>query len=160
LPRGTLELPRTGGAPLEEDATRACLEVFCLGETVAVRLFKELRTACEVPVARRVLDRVLRDEVRHRDFGWTLLGWLLSLPAQGARLRTLVEGELPASLARIEAMYTPASGTSGTVPSPGDARWGLMPTARYAHVVRATLDRDCTSRFARLGIDVRQRAPT
>ena len=76
MARETLGLPRTAGA-LEDDVTRVCLDVFCLGETVAVRLFKELRQACDVPSARRVLDRVLRDEVRHRDFGWALLGWLL-----------------------------------------------------------------------------------
>lgn len=50
--------------------------VFCLGETVAVRLFKRLREGATVPVARAALDRVLTDEVRHRDFGWLLLEWL------------------------------------------------------------------------------------
>src|SRR5262249_30992454 len=94
LARESLELPRTSAqtrgdgeaAPLEDDVTRVCVDVFCLGETVAVRLFKELRQRSEVPAARRVLDRVLRDEVRHRDFGWALLGWLLESPAHGARL--------------------------------------------------------------------------
>ncbi|HXK19241.1 MAG TPA: ferritin-like domain-containing protein, partial [Polyangiaceae bacterium] len=50
--------------------------VFCLGETVAVRLFKRLREGATVDVARKALDRVLADEVRHRDFGWLLLEWL------------------------------------------------------------------------------------
>ena len=95
LDRASLELARRPGDPLEDDVARACVEVFCLGETVAVRLFRELRQRCDVPVARRTLDRVLRDEVGHRDFGWTLLSWLLELPQHGPRLRELVIAELP-----------------------------------------------------------------
>lgn len=67
LVRETLELARTPGEPLEHDVARVGVETFCLGETVAVPLFKELREPCTVPVARRALDRILRDEVRHRD---------------------------------------------------------------------------------------------
>src|SRR5690242_6190589 len=69
LARESLELRRTPGAPLEHDVARIGVEVFCLGETVAVPLFRELRAECTVPGARRALDRILRDEVRHRDFG-------------------------------------------------------------------------------------------
>ena len=42
---------------------------FCI---VAVRLFSRLRQNAAEPVALAALDRILRDEVRHRDFGWTL----------------------------------------------------------------------------------------
>jgi hypothetical protein len=155
LARESLELPRTAGAPLEDDVARVCLDVFCLGETVAVRLFKELRAACDVPVARRVLDRVLRDEVRHRDFGWALLGWLLDSP-HGERLRGLVTRELAASLERVRAMYAPAGAEAHTALSRADARWGLMAAAKYGAVLRATFERDYVPRFARLGIDARQ----
>jgi hypothetical protein len=70
-----------------------------------------------------------------------------------------VQTELPASRARIEALYAPADAASEAILSRNDARWGLMPAARYGHVLRATLERDCVPRFARLGIDGRQRAP-
>ena len=40
---------------------RASVEIFCLGETLAVPLFKELREQCTVPVARRALDCILRE---------------------------------------------------------------------------------------------------
>ncbi|MFT3922445.1 MAG: hypothetical protein QM778_07925 [Myxococcales bacterium] len=33
-----------------------------------------------MPVARTALDRILRDEVRHREFGWAPLAWLLETP--------------------------------------------------------------------------------
>src|SRR5262245_58918293 len=60
--------------PVEHAVVRVAVDVFCLGETVAVPLFKELRAPCTVAPAKRALDRILRYEVRHRDFGWTLLG--------------------------------------------------------------------------------------
>jgi hypothetical protein len=152
LPRESLELPR-GGGPLEEDVTRACVDVFCLGETVAVRLFKELRERCAVPVARRALDRILRDEVRHRDFGWTLLGWLLETPhAQG--VRALVQRELPSWFRRLRGMYAPA-GIRQPDLTDEEMRWGLMPASRYADVLARTLERDYVPRFEKMGVDAR-----
>jgi hypothetical protein len=155
LARESLELSRTPGAPLEDDVARICVDGFCLGETVAVRLFKELRQRCDVPAARRVLDRVLRDEVRHRDFGWTLLGWLLDSSPHGARLRALVAAELPASFARIRSMYGPPGAGAHTSLPREVTRWGLMPAARYAELLAATFERDYLPRFRRLGIDAR-----
>ena len=151
LARETLELTRTPDLPLEDDVTRVCLDVFCLGETVAVRLFKELRQVCDVAIARRALDRILRDEVRHRDFGWVLLGWLLE--SYGERLRRFVARELPESFARIRSIYAPASARRETTLPREEARWGLMPSARYGELLRSTASRDYIARFRRLGID-------
>jgi 1,2-phenylacetyl-CoA epoxidase catalytic subunit len=151
LARESLELTRTPSLPLEDDAARVCVDVFCLGETVAVRLFTELRQACDVPVARRVLDRVLRDEVRHRDFGWALLGWLLE--SQGERLRQSITRGLPVSFARMRTMYAPSLARRETALPRAEARWGLMPSARYGELLRMTAVRDYIPRFQRLGID-------
>lgn len=156
LGRERLQLRRDESVPLEHDALRACLELFCLGETVAVPLFKNLRQGTTVPVARLVLDRVLVDEVRHRDFGWTLLAWLLST-AHAPSLRQLAHAELPAMLARL---YTSYAGNSETAESPGaeselapqDRAWGLMPAATYATILRRTFQRDFVPRFQRLEI--------
>jgi len=57
LVRERLGLHRNEKAALEADVARVALRVFCLGETVAVPLFRRLREACSVPVARRALDR-------------------------------------------------------------------------------------------------------
>jgi len=155
LDRETLDLPRTPGAVLEDDVARVCVDVFCLGETVAVRLFGEMRRRCDVPVARQALDRILRDEVGHRDFGWTLMRWLLESPAHGSRLRALVAAELPASFHRIRALYAPAQvEDEGTSPRE-DARWGLLAAPRYGEVLESTFERDYLPRFSRLGIDAR-----
>jgi hypothetical protein len=152
LERAGLELSRTSAEPLENDVARVCVEVFCLGETVAVRLFKELRQRCEVPVARRALDRVLRDEVGHRDFGWMLLDWLLALPGHGPRLRTQIASEAAGAIDELRVQYAPAGVATGRAISREDARWGLMPPARYGEVFGTAIDRDCVPRFARHGI--------
>lgn len=151
LARETLTLPRRLAEPLEHDILRVGVDAFCLGETVAVPLFKNLRDGCTVPVARKALDRILRDEVRHRAFGWTLLAWLLESPS-GPALRALVDRELPGWFGRIRRCYAPAyAGKLDTV-SDVDRAWGLMAPARYAAVVERTWERDWRPRFARLNI--------
>ncbi len=152
LARETLGMFHSRGV-LEYDVVRLATDVFCLGETVAVPLFKELRAACTVPSARRALDRILRDEVRHRDFGWTLLGWLLE-SSLGPALRGIVVDELPAYFERIRSSY--GLGDHARKIEPADAAWGLMPPARYADVLRRTLERDWVPRFQKLGLDARQ----
>ena len=159
--RGRLALARSEAEPLEHDVVRTCVGTFCLGETVAVPLFRALREPCTVAVARRALDRVLRDEVHHRDFGWSLLGWLLQT-GDGAAHRALVERELPAQLAAVRAVYAPgdADSAAGDAPAdrctPAERAWGLMPRRLYRDILTATFERDYVPRFAKLGIDARR----
>jgi hypothetical protein len=151
LPRETLQLGRTPGQPLELDVTRTVVNTFCIGETVAVPLFKNLRAGCTVPVARRVLDRVLKDEVRHRDFGWTALSYLFAQPL-APTLRVLVQNELPSYFQRIRLVYGAAARDLDTI-APADRAWGLMPPADYARTVDRTLERDWIPRFGALAVD-------
>ncbi len=153
LHRETLQLPRRQDQPLEFDVTRAVVNTFCIGETVAVPLFKKLRDGCIVPKARRVLDRVLKDEVRHRDFGWESLTWLLGLPA-APTLRTLIAQELPQYFHHVRLNYG-ARAKPLTHIDPADRAWGLMPPAEYAAAVERTLERDWIPRFTALGIDAK-----
>ena len=150
----TLGLERRPG-PLIEDVTRAALAVFCLGETVAVPLFAHLRAGCTEPAARAALDRIVRDEVRHRDFGWELLGWLVE---RDARLRALASAELPARFAELERAY--GGSRSASLEAAGaeaieeaDRAWGLAPAAEYAEILERAIRRDFAPRFAELGID-------
>lgn len=149
LVRETLGLRRRDDEPLEHDVLRTVVEIFCLGETVAVPLFKELRAGATVPVARRALDRILVDEVRHRDFGWVSLEWLLSLPCAPA-LRVIVDRELPRWLARIRDHYGSSESTAVT---PAERSWGLMAPATYRACVDKAYRRDYVPRFRRLGVD-------
>ncbi|MBM4359099.1 MAG: ferritin-like domain-containing protein [Deltaproteobacteria bacterium] len=154
LPRELLGLTRVKGEPLEAAIARAAVEVFCLGETVAVPLFKELRAPCVVGSARRAFDRILRDEVRHREFGWRVLDDLLALPCAD-EVCALVVRELPARFGRLRRSYAPE--VEGGVPEviEADAAWGLMPMGNYARVLGATLEREYVPWFAARGIDAR-----
>ncbi|HEX3595167.1 MAG TPA: ferritin-like domain-containing protein, partial [Polyangiaceae bacterium] len=152
LRRDGLELARRPG-PLEHDVLRAGVEVYCLGETIAVRLFKRLRAGCTVPVARRALDRILRDEVRHREFGWTLLEWLLSTPIE-RELREVLGHELGGMLARVRTNYGAELAACAIGFDATDRAWGLMPLDEYADAVKETFARDYAPRFANLSIPI------
>ena len=158
LDRGELGLHLHDGEALEHGVLRACVGIFCLGETVAVPLFKELRAGCTVAVARRALDRILRDEVRHRDFGWTLLAWLLATP-HAPVLRQQLLGELAGLFGSVRASYGAFPAESeldaerdGEM-DPADRAWGLMPPALYHSALERTFERDYLPRFTRLQID-------
>ncbi|MGE5185028.1 MAG: ferritin-like domain-containing protein [Acidobacteriota bacterium] len=154
IDRDALGLPRTA-APLEHDLLRACVRVFCLGETVAVPLFRHLREACTQPLARAALDRILRDEVRHRDFGWDLLDYLCSLdPGAPAR----VTAELPQMIAELEAGYGAANPVVASDPgemTAAERAWGLAPPREYAAILAQTVEKDYVPRFAGRGVDFR-----
>ena len=150
LDRARLGLVRRPDVPLELDLLRNAVQVFALGETVAVPLFKHLREACTVPVARAALDRILRDEVRHRDFGWTLIDWLATTPL-AADLPPRVTADLPAMFSQLEQNY--GDGGAAVPITDDDRAWGLAPADEYAEILRRTFDRDYLPRFTARGID-------
>jgi hypothetical protein len=153
IDRGTLGIARDGASPIEHDVVRVCLGTFCLGETIAVPLFRALRDPCTVPIARQALDRVLRDEVRHRDFGWALLAWMFE---RDDTLRTLVEHILPAHFTRLRATYAPPGASSRSDwndCTPAERAWGIMPLIEYEAALGKTLERDFLPRFGKLGLD-------
>jgi hypothetical protein len=153
LDREQLGLHRTS-APLEHDILRVAVRVFCLGETVAVPLFRHLRERCTEAVARAALDRILRDEVRHRDFGWDLLDWLCTTdPGVPARVAPLV----PGMFAELEASYGTGNPTvaedSGEM-TDDERAWGLAPPREYAAILTETIARDYRPRFAARGVTI------
>jgi hypothetical protein len=153
IARESLSLAAKPGEQLEEAVTRWGVEVFCLGETVAVPLFKVLRDGCIVSPAREALDRVLRDEVRHREFGWTLLEYLVETPNEEL-VRRVVDQELAGMFARVQRSYAPVGGEARTSIPDADRAWGLMPIARYREILERTLERDYRPRFNRLGFEI------
>jgi hypothetical protein len=147
LDREALGLHRTEPV-LEHDILRVAVRVFCLGETVAVPLFRHLRERCTEPVARAALDRILRDEVRHRDFGWDLLDWRLAAE-DGVPER--VAAALPGMLAELEASYghtNHAVTTDDGAMTDAERAWGLAPPREYAEILARTVERDFVPRFA------------
>ncbi len=152
LVRSELRLP-TGGGSLERDVLRVCLQTFCLGETVAVPLFQAMRQKATVPAVCETLERVLRDEVRHRQFGWDLLEYMLDTIPEAKAAAVEFIGPL---LDRLKKRYGVGS-ESAPLPSDAELAWGLLPTDRYASIVTATIEREYAPRFAALGIQLRLR---
>ncbi len=148
--RDQLGLARRHPGALEHDILGAAVRVFCLGETVAVPLFRHLREHCTQGVAREALDRILRDEVRHRDFGWDLLDWLCTSPI-GEQIPALVAQALPAMLAELEASYgtgnPTVAGDTGEM-TEAERAWGLAPPREYAAILAQTIEKDYRPRFA------------
>ena len=136
------------------DVLRRCVEIFCLGETVAVPLFSEMRKRCEVPVARAALDRILVDEVRHRDFGWTTLTWLVE--THGAHAREGVEALLPAAFRRVQRNYSSTSEPTADAAREAElGKWGLIPASLYSDILARCAERDYFPRFERLDLQAR-----
>jgi hypothetical protein len=148
IDRATLGLPRRADVPLELDVLRAAVQIFCLNETVAVPLFSHLRSSTTVPSARTALDRILRDEVRHRDFGWACLDWFLTTP-MAEQVPDLVVGDLPVLFGHLERNYGSSSDDEIT---DEDRAWGLAPPREYAEILAETHDRDYRPRFAARGV--------
>ena len=147
LDAANLGLARTSD-DLIVDILRTAVRVFCLGETVAVPLFAHLRAPCREPAARAALDRIIRDEVRHRDFGWDLLDWLLgSRPDAAAR----VTAWLPGMLDELRASYgtaNPIVASDDGAITPDERAWGIAPPREYAAVLAQCVARDYVPRFA------------
>ena len=75
-------LPRLAAVPDHADATplegvlRNVISIGCCSETVAVALVATEREQAGPPAVRRVLDQILRDEIKHSRFGWRILSRL------------------------------------------------------------------------------------
>lgn len=149
MDRSALGLDRDPGVPLELDVLRHGLQIFALGETVAVRLFGRLREGATVPEVRAAFDRILRDEVRHRDFGWALLRWLAAALQPGVFGAAIAE-LLPTFAVGLAQSYADSDVTEVSLE---ERAWGLMSGAEYAAALAETVRRDYIPRFAELGVE-------
>jgi hypothetical protein len=152
LVREQMEYLRDPAEPLELAIARACLKSFCLGETSAVPLFAAMREACCVPVARVFFDRVLRDEVRHRDFGWLLLDWLLITP-EATAVRGVIGRDVGDRFREHYRRHVPAVARERELTA-ADRAWGLLPDEGYAVVMERCVQRDLVPRFAERGFSL------
>lgn len=138
IPRESLGLPRNPAAPLEHDIVRGCLRVFCVGETYAVEILREMREVCTFDPAAAVIDTLLADEVNHRHYGFDVLRWMLEHHDDSRTLIRLVREELPQILEDLRATF---GRDAGPHVGPVENAWGVLSWQRYAEV----LDRVCAS---------------
>jgi len=145
-----LVLPGTGGTVV--DLGLALVRYFCIGETVAVPMFRMLRARATEPLCREVLDIVLRDEARHRQFGWDGLDWMLG--AYEPQVTPAVAAALPAMLDEVRGAYGGTGAHDGTTLPPDVEGWGLAPTSAYAATVTRALESDVAPRLEARGLAV------
>jgi len=124
------------------------LHSFCLGETFAVPLFRQMRNHTTLPSAHAALERILTDEAVHRAFGWHALDALLKFDNQG--VRAFVETHLPAAIAAYYDAY--AAHADAPPLTPEEAAAGLLDGVTYARIFHETWQNDIVPRFARRAI--------
>ncbi len=134
------------GKGLLADLSRAVLRDFCLGETLAVPYFAEMRRRATHPAVAPVLDRVLADEAAHRAFGWDALDALIALDPG---VRPWTEARLPALRATFAAYEAPPDAPPLT---DAERACGLLDNAEYGALFARTWAEDIAPRFARRDI--------
>jgi hypothetical protein len=134
------------GHGLLADLGRAVLRDFCLGETLAVPYFAEMRRRATHPAVAPVLERVLADEAAHRAFGWDTLDALIALDPG---VRPWAEARLPALRATFGGYELPPDAPPLT---DAERACGLLDNAEYGALFAQTWAEDIAPRFARRGI--------
>ncbi len=136
-------LPPPGDVPPLQELLEHVVRSFCLGETLAVPLFRAMSQTTTQPTCRAALDRILRDEANHRALGWTLLDCLLDIDPAGVRAH--VSALLPKTLAGFRRSY-------GCVPdgpplTEDERSVGLLAPADYRRIFREAWQSDIEPRF-------------
>lgn len=135
--------------PLETKLLERCLYTYCLGETIAVPLFTAMRKHAKVPVVCRTLDRICKDEVRHREFGWALLGWLQSFLGK-EKVNAYAEQALPGLYKLYAGLYGEVD-DSNTLPQ-SHGEWGLISALEYKGALHKASQKFIAPRLDSLGI--------
>lgn len=150
LREDTLTMPRYEARAFDQVACVA-MHSFCLGETLAVPLFRAMARKTTKHRAKLLIQRIVKDESTHREFGWALLDYLCEVDAN--RVRALAATHLPGFIAEFKTGY-------GTVPDipeevgPAEEAYGLMPRTRYASVFDETMRQVILPRFLKRSISL------
>lgn len=145
----SLHAPRDPAHTPLEHATALVLRTACVGEAVAQPLLAGNLRAARQPLARAVLERIVRDETRHARFGWRYFEW--AAPRLDADERRRL-GELLGALLRpltagLDDERRSAGGDGGGL--------GWMSPSEWRTRARQAIDELLLARLARLGITPR-----
>lgn len=144
----TMVLPTGEGALVH--LIPSIVRFFCVGETIAVPLFRMLRQECTIPIAREALDRIMRDETRHRQFGWDVLDWMLLVG--GPEVRQQLADQAPALVGQGVHAYVVEDDQPDAVLHPELTAWGLALPSAYAATATSALAEEIAPRFAARGM--------
>lgn len=135
---------------LRKNVLDGLLNVYCLGETVAVPLFSAMTKATTQEVAVQTYQRIMQDEPRHSGFGWLGLAWAHSVwPETEDWLLEL----FPAALQRIARQYYLSTEYNPPL-STLEREWGMLPQQEYAAVFEHAVLRLYAKNLRYYGVDV------
>lgn len=126
---------------------RVLTRSFCIGETLAVPLFRAMFAHTTHPAVLPVMERVLQDEAFHRAFGWRALDHLIQRDPDG--VRAFVSHELGQWLPGYEQAY---AGQTGAALTEAERGAGLIDVAEYDRVFWETVRGDLGERAAKRGL--------
>jgi len=126
---GALVIPHGFGRPCPERLTLACLDIYCIGETVAASLFAGMRDGATESGPRQLLDRIVSDSSNQCALGWAVLNE--SIERDAKQVTALAKKHLPQFLARVERAWGLLPDDWTEPVGPAELCFGLIPRARY-----------------------------
>jgi len=129
IQEGALVIPHGFGEPCLQRIVLACLDLYCIGETLAAPLFAAMQDGAAEAGPRQVLDRIVADSENQTALGWAVLNEAMERDTK--LVTSLGKKHLPEFLARVERAW-------GLLPEDwvepvgtAELRHGLIPRARY-----------------------------
>ena len=129
VPEATLVIHQAFGRPTFERLVLTCLDVYCIGETIASDLWAAMQQGVAESGPSQTLARIAADVPGHIDFGWSVLDEALERDAKA--VKALAKKHLPAYFARAERAWGRLPETWVEPVGPHELRYGLIPRARY-----------------------------
>ena len=129
VPEGSLILRQGFGAPTFDRVVLACLDRFCVAETLAAPLFRAMHEEATHSAPTQVLQRIVDDLDNQTSLGWMVLDE--AIERDEARVTALAKKALPIFFGRRERTWglLPPKWIEGV--GPHEQAYGLVPRARY-----------------------------
>ena len=129
VPEGSLVLSQGFGLPTFDRLVLACLDRFCVAETLAAPLFRAMLEEATESAPQQVLQRIVEDLETQTTLGWMVLDEALEMDE--AKVSALAKKALPTFLGRRERTWgvLPPEWIEGV--GPHEQAYGLVPRARY-----------------------------
>jgi len=154
IPADTLDLPIRDEGILAS-LLDALVRNACLGETLAVPLFRAMAGSTTHPSAREVIEQILKDEARHSAFGWAVLDALID---SHEGVVEWVASQLPAHAEAFRRAY--AGSTADANLSDAERAAGLMSPVDYHRVFWVTWSDTIAPKFEKRGIRTPSLSPS
>lgn len=123
---------------------------FCVGEALSIPLLRGAARAARHPLARGVLNRIVRDEAAHGVFGFTFLDWALSgmTEQDRAHLGQAADGTIRATQRQWDTI------NSDTRPEGDHDALAWMHSQAYLSLARRSMTRNVVEPLRRRGIPI------